>query len=70
LRRWYPTVFGWSRQHTGVCSLGLGAQAHVSRVEFATVDAVPFQIDGEVLHLEPNSGLIIDCAPHALATVG
>ena len=43
---------------------------HVSRVEFATVNAVPVQIDGEVLHLEPDSGLIIDCAPHALNTVG
>ena len=51
-------------------TIGLGAQAHVSRVEFATVNAVPFQIDGEVLHLEPDSGLIIDCAPHALTTVG
>ena len=51
-------------------TIGLGAQAHVSRVEFATVNAVPFQIDGEVLHLEPDSGIIIDCAPHALTTVG
>jgi diacylglycerol kinase (ATP) len=51
-------------------TIGLGAQAHVSRVEFATVNAVPFQIDGEVLHLEPESRLIIDCAPHALTTVG
>ncbi len=49
---------------------GLGAQAHVSRVEFTTVDSVPVQIDGEVFHLAPNSGLIIDCAPHALTTVG
>jgi diacylglycerol kinase (ATP) len=51
-------------------TIGLGAQAHVSRVEFATVNAVPFQIDGEVLHLEPDSGIIIDCAPRALTTVG
>ena len=51
-------------------TIGLGAQAKVSRVEFATVDAVPFQIDGEIRHLEPDSGLIIDCAPHALPTVG
>jgi hypothetical protein len=50
-------------------TIGLGAQAHVSRVEFATVSAVPFQIDGEV-HLEPGSGLIIDCVRHALTTVG
>jgi hypothetical protein len=49
--------------------IGLGAQAHISRVEFATINAVPCQIDGEVLHLAPDSGLIIDCAPHAVATV-
>jgi hypothetical protein len=29
----------------------------------------PVQIDGEVLYLAPDSGLIIDCAPHAVATV-
>jgi diacylglycerol kinase (ATP) len=51
-------------------TIGLGAQAHVSRVEFATANAVPFQIDGEVLHLESDSGIVIDCAPHALTTVG
>jgi diacylglycerol kinase family enzyme len=51
-------------------TIGLGAQARVSRVEVATVDAVPVQIDGEVLQLEPDSGLIIDCAPDALTTVG
>jgi diacylglycerol kinase (ATP) len=51
-------------------TIGLGAQAHVSRVEFATINAVPFQIDGEVLHLKPDSRIIIDCVPHALATVG
>jgi hypothetical protein len=59
-----------NRRHgTARATIGLGAQAHVSRVEFATVNAVPFQIDGEVLHLEPDSG-IIDCAPRALTTVG
>ena len=51
-------------------TVGLGAQARVSRVEFATVDAVPAQIDGEILELAPDSRLVIDCAPNALATVG
>jgi diacylglycerol kinase (ATP) len=51
-------------------TIGLGAQAHVSRVAFTTVNAVPVQIDGEVLQLEPDSGLTIDSAPHALNTVG
>jgi diacylglycerol kinase (ATP) len=50
-------------------TIGLGAQAQVSRVEFTTVSAVPVQIDGEVLQLEPDSGLTIDCALHALNTV-
>ena len=51
-------------------TIGLGAQAHVSRVDFATITAAPFQIDGEVLHLEANSQIVIDCAAHALTTVG
>jgi len=51
-------------------TIGLGAQAHVSRVEFATVNAVPVQIDGEVLHLEPDSEITIECAQQALTTVG
>jgi diacylglycerol kinase (ATP) len=41
-----------------------------ARPPMATVDSVSFQIDGEVFHLAPHSGLIIDCAPHALTTVG
>jgi diacylglycerol kinase (ATP) len=64
-RRWRIAVMALR-----AATIGMGAQAHVSRVEFATVDAVPFQIDGEVFHLAPHSGLIIDCAPHALTTVG
>jgi diacylglycerol kinase (ATP) len=64
-RRWRIAVMALR-----AATIGVGAQAHVSRVEFATVDGVPFQIDGEVCHLAPHSGLIIDCAPHALTTVG
>jgi diacylglycerol kinase family enzyme len=51
-------------------TVGLGPQPRVDRVEFATVDAVPVQIDGEISHLEPASEIIIDCVPGALATVG
>ena len=51
-------------------TVGLGTQAHVSRVEFATVDAIHLQMDGEVLQLAPASRLTIDCAPRALATIG
>ena len=51
-------------------TVGLGPQPRVDRVEFATVDAVPVQIDGEIFHLEPASEIVIDCVPRALATVG
>lgn len=51
-------------------TVGLGTQAHVSRVEFATVDAIHLQMDGEVIQLAPASKLSIDCAPRALATIG
>jgi hypothetical protein len=51
-------------------TIGLGAQAHVNRVEFTTTSGVPVQIDGEVRQLEPDSVLIIDCVPHSLTTVG
>jgi diacylglycerol kinase family enzyme len=64
-RRWRIAAMAFR-----AATIGLGAQAHVSRVEFATVNAVPIQIDGEVLHLEPDSSLIVGCAPHALTTVG
>ncbi|HET9649762.1 MAG TPA: diacylglycerol kinase family protein [Microlunatus sp.] len=51
-------------------TVGLGTQAHVSRVEFATVDPIPLQMDGEVLELAPDSSITIECAAGALATVG
>ena len=51
-------------------TVGLGAQPRADRVEFATVDAVPVQIDGEIFHLEPASEIVIDSVPQALATVG
>ncbi|WP_344808662.1 diacylglycerol/lipid kinase family protein [Microlunatus ginsengisoli] len=51
-------------------TIGLGTQAHVNRVDFATVDAINLQMDGEVLQLAPDSRLTIECAPGALATVG
>jgi hypothetical protein len=28
------------------------------------------QIDGEVMHVDANSQVVIDCVPHALTTVG
>jgi diacylglycerol kinase family enzyme len=51
-------------------TVGLGPQPRVDRVEFATVDAVPVQIDGEIFDFEPASEIVIDSVPQALATVG
>jgi diacylglycerol kinase (ATP) len=38
--------------------------------DFVTPQSVPFQIDGEVLHLEAGSQVVVECVPHALTTVG
>jgi hypothetical protein len=51
-------------------TIGLGAQPRVDRVEFATVETVPVQIDGEVSQVTAGSQVIIDSVPRALATVG
>jgi diacylglycerol kinase (ATP) len=51
-------------------TIGLGAQPRVDRVEFATVEAVPFQVDGEIRQLDAAADIVIDCLPQALATVG
>jgi diacylglycerol kinase (ATP) len=51
-------------------TIGLGAQPRVDRVEFATVQAVPLQVDGEIRQLDAAADLVIDCLPQALATVG
>jgi hypothetical protein len=34
------------------------------------VEAVPLQVDGEIRQLDGAADLVIDCVPHALATVG
>ncbi len=64
-RRWRIAVMALR-----AATIGLGAQAHVSRVEFVTVDAIDVQLDGEVRRLAPDSELAIDCAPRALVTIG
>jgi diacylglycerol kinase (ATP) len=51
-------------------TIGLGTQPRVDRVEFATVEAVPFQVDGEIRQLDAAADMVIDCLPQALATVG
>lgn len=51
-------------------TVGLAVQARVDRVEFATVDPVPMQVDGELVDLPPNAQISIDCRPGALTTVG
>jgi diacylglycerol kinase (ATP) len=51
-------------------TIGLGPQPRVDRVEFATVEAVPLQVDGEIRQLNADADIVIDCLPQALATVG
>jgi diacylglycerol kinase (ATP) len=51
-------------------TVGLGKQPKISHYDFATTKATPIQIDGEVMHIEPNSQMVIDCVSHALTTVG
>jgi diacylglycerol kinase family enzyme len=34
------------------------------------VQAVPFQVDGEIRQLDAAASMVIECVPHALATVG
>jgi diacylglycerol kinase (ATP) len=51
-------------------TVGLGRQPRVSRSEFVTTKATPIQIDGEVMHVDANSQVVIDCLSHALITVG
>ena len=51
-------------------AVGLGRQPRVSRCEFVTTKAAPIQIDGEVMHVDANSQVVIDCVSHALITVG
>jgi diacylglycerol kinase (ATP) len=43
-------------------TVGLGQQPRIK--------ATPLQIDGEVIHVDANSQVIIDCVFHALSTVG
>ena len=51
-------------------TVGLGRQPRVSRCELVTTKAAPIQIDGEVMHVDANSQVVIDCVSHALITVG
>ena len=51
-------------------TVGLGRQPRISRYDFATTKATPIQIDGEVMHADAQSQVVIDCVSHALTTVG
>ncbi len=50
-------------------TLGLGHQPSVSSYAFATRDAVPCQIDGEVVHLPAATHVLVESARGALATI-
>jgi diacylglycerol kinase (ATP) len=51
-------------------TVGLGRQPRISRCDFATTKVTPIQIDGEVMHADANSQVVIDCVSGALTTVG
>ncbi|MFC9772604.1 MULTISPECIES: diacylglycerol/lipid kinase family protein [unclassified Pseudarthrobacter] len=50
-------------------TLGLGNQPSVSRYSFATRDAVPCQIDGEVRHLPACTTVLVESSKGALAVI-
>jgi diacylglycerol kinase family enzyme len=50
-------------------TLGLGQQPSVSSYAFTTRDAVPCQIDGEVVHVPAGTHVLVESARGALATI-
>jgi diacylglycerol kinase family enzyme len=50
-------------------TLGLGHQPSVSRYAFTTRNAVPCQIDGEVVHVQAGTHVLVESARGALATI-
>jgi diacylglycerol kinase family enzyme len=50
-------------------TLGLGHQPSVSSYAFTTRDAVPCQIDGEVIHLPAATHVLVESAKGALAVI-
>lgn len=50
-------------------TLGLGHQPSVSSYSFTTRDAVPCQIDGEVIHLPAATQVLVESAKGALAVI-
>jgi diacylglycerol kinase family enzyme len=50
-------------------TLGLGHQPSVSSYAFTTRNAVPCQIDGEVVHVQAGTHVLVESAKGALATI-
>ncbi|MFF1254772.1 diacylglycerol/lipid kinase family protein [Pseudarthrobacter sp. NPDC058329] len=50
-------------------TLGLGHQPSVSSYAFTTRNAVPCQIDGEVVHVQAGTHVLVESATGALATI-
>jgi diacylglycerol kinase family enzyme len=50
-------------------TLGLGPQPSVSSYAFTTRNAVPCQIDGEVVHIQAGTHVLVESARGALATI-
>lgn len=49
---------------------GLGDQPSFTQYRFSTVTPLPYQIDGEVKSVNPDTHITIDSAPQALSTLG
>ena len=63
----------WWSSHSWLFALrswDWGTSHESASSDFVTPQSVPFQIDGEVLHLEAGSQVVVECVPHALTTVG
>jgi hypothetical protein len=50
-------------------TLGLGEQPSVTSYAFSTRNAVPCQIDGEVVHIQAGTHVLVESAKGALATL-
>ncbi|ABM07926.1 diacylglycerol/lipid kinase family protein [Paenarthrobacter aurescens] len=50
-------------------TLGLGPQPSVNSYSFTTRNAIPCQIDGEVVHVPANTHVLVESAKHALTII-
>lgn len=51
-------------------TIGLGPQQSVSRYEFLTLDPIALQIDGEIMHIDAHTSVLVEAKHQVLATLG